>query len=258
MKVESYRKSCIVFAPHEDDATFGCGGTILSRRKAGVDVYVVCLTDGRNSHLFCFGMKANPSPFELAVQREKEEKQAMQELKVDEDHLIFLRIEDSSLFKNRQEASKRVAQVINELRPSEVFIPYKDDKHPDHIATHMIVRDCLTRLDIKPSVFQYFVWAVPNSKTKDNIVIADISKEMEAKKAAISHYESQITCNLYPAQDRPVLTEEFVSRFNKLEEVFILENTANLRRLSKLWLSTRLYFSSYYFYFVKHIRHKNK
>lgn len=256
MNVKSNSKTCIVFAPHEDDATLGCGGTILSKRKAGIDVYVVCLTDGRNSHLFCFGIKENPTPSELAIQREKEEKEAMQELSIDKDHVIFLRIEDAPLFKHRQEASKRVTQLIEQLRPSEVFIPYIGDKHPDHMATHMIVRDCLAKLDANPSVYQYFVWEVPDSKIIGNAIVVDISKELEAKKAAISHYESQITTNLYPTQETPVLTGEFVSRFYKHEEVFLLENTTNLRGFSKLWLSTRLYFASYYFYFIKHLRRK--
>lgn len=256
MNVKSNSKPCIVFAPHEDDATFGCGGSILSKRKAGIDVYVVCLTDGRNSHLFCFGIKVNPTPFELAIQREKEEKKALRELGVDEDHVIFLGIEDAPLFKHRQEASQRVTQLIEQLRPSEVFIPYIGDKHPDHMATHMIVRDCLTKLDFNSSVYQYFVWEVPDSKITGNAIVVDISKELEAKKAAISHYESQITTNLYPTQGRPILTGEFVSRFYKPEEVFLLENTINLRGFSKLWLSTRLYFASYYFYFIKHLRRK--
>ena len=256
MDVKLNCSPCIVFAPHEDDATLGCGGTILSKRKAGIDVYVVCLTDGRNSHLFCFGEKEDPSPLELAVQRENEEKKAMQELKVNKDNVIFLRFEDTTLFRHRRQVTQRVAHLIDQIRPSEVFIPYIYDKHPDHIATHMIVRGCLTKLNPSPSIYQYFVWAVPDSKTRASAIVEDISKELESKKAAIMQYESQITSSLYTAQKRPVLTKEFLSRFYKPEEVFLVINTNNLRGLSKLWLSTRLYFASYYFYFIKHLKHK--
>lgn len=256
MSINSNSKSCIVFAPHQDDATFGCGGTILSKRKAGFKVYVVCMTDGRNSHLFCFGKKSNPSPGELAVQRKNEEKKAMHALNVPEGNLIFLGFEDLVLFIHKRQASDLVAQIIQQLKPSEIFTPYIGDKHPDHIATHMIVRDSLNRSTIKPSVYQYFVWAVPNAKTRGNIVSVDISNELEAKKIAIMQYESQIISNFYPDQTRPVLTREFVSRFDNPKEVFIQENCASLKGLSKLWFSIRLYVYGYYFYVIKQLRSK--
>ena len=256
MTEKSNNKPCIVFAPHADDAVFGCGGTILSRRKAGIEVYVVCLTDGRNSHLFRFGIKTNPTPYELAIQREKEEKKAMRALNVNEDHVIFLGIEDATLFRHKQEACQNVTQIMEQLNPSEVFIPYIGDRHPDHVATHMIMRSCLNKLAVNPSVYQYFVWAVPDLKIKDKAIVVDISKELEAKKTAILHYGSQITSSLYPMQERPVLKGEFISRFYKPEEVFLLENTVNLKGFNKLWIFTKLYFASYFLYFIKHLRYR--
>lgn len=256
MSISSNSKSCIVFAPHEDDATFGCGGTILSKRKAGINVYVVCMTDGRNSHMFCFGKKSDPSPGELALQRENEEKKAMHELNVPEGNLIFLGFEDLVLFRHKRQASSLVDQLIQQLKPSEIYTPYIGDKHPDHIATHMIVRDCLKKSAIKPKVYQYFIWAAPGSKTGVNTITVDISKELEAKKTAILQYESQITSNYYPNQNRPVLTKEFISRFDRPEEVFTLENSLNLKGFSRIWFSIKLYIYGYLFYVIKLYRSK--
>ena len=42
----SQRAPAIVFAPHPDDETLGCGGTILKKRSLGAPVEVVFLTDG--------------------------------------------------------------------------------------------------------------------------------------------------------------------------------------------------------------------
>src|SRR3954471_22274206 len=39
--------SCIVFAPHPDDETLGCGATIHRKREAGTAVHVVIASDGR-------------------------------------------------------------------------------------------------------------------------------------------------------------------------------------------------------------------
>lgn len=246
----------IVFAPHEDDATFGCGGTIRAKRKAGTDIFVVCLTDGRNSHLLNFGIKRNPSPDELAKQRENEEKKAMQELNVDIDNVIFLGIEDTTLYTHKQEATFRVTQLLKQLKPLEVFVPYIGDKHPDHIMTHLIVCDCLNRLAMKPSIYQYFVWAIPSSKISDNSVVVDISSELDAKKAAISRYESQVTNKLYPTQRRPVLASEFVSRFYGTEETFLLGSPTPLGGLTKLSLILKLSLATAFTGFIKRLRYK--
>ncbi len=43
-------QSALVFSPHFDDETLGCGGTILRKRSLGAAVGIVFLTDGRASH----------------------------------------------------------------------------------------------------------------------------------------------------------------------------------------------------------------
>ena len=40
------RKKVMVFAPHPDDETLGCGGLVRCLRRAGVGVHVVYLTSG--------------------------------------------------------------------------------------------------------------------------------------------------------------------------------------------------------------------
>ncbi len=40
----------IVFAPHQDDETLGCGALIAHKRNDGQPVHVVFLTDGSCSH----------------------------------------------------------------------------------------------------------------------------------------------------------------------------------------------------------------
>ncbi len=57
--------STLVFAPHQDDETLGCGGTIIKKNRLGAKVTIVFLTDGRKS--------TNLIPAsELGVLRQKE------------------------------------------------------------------------------------------------------------------------------------------------------------------------------------------
>jgi N-acetylglucosamine malate deacetylase 1 len=43
------QKSAMVFSPHQDDETFGCGGMIALKRAQGIAVQVIFLTDGQGS-----------------------------------------------------------------------------------------------------------------------------------------------------------------------------------------------------------------
>ena len=42
--------SAIIFSPHQDDETLGCGGTIIRKQEAGAEVKIVFMTDGSRSH----------------------------------------------------------------------------------------------------------------------------------------------------------------------------------------------------------------
>ena len=83
----------------------------------------------------------------------------------------------------------------------------------------------------------------------------DISSELDAKKAAISKYESQVTNGLYHTQRRPILTREFVSRFYNTEETFLLGSPASLRNLNRLLLILRLSLATVLIVLVKRIRY---
>ncbi len=43
-------RSAVVFSPHADDETLGCGGTLIKKRAAGATVKIAFMTDGRTSH----------------------------------------------------------------------------------------------------------------------------------------------------------------------------------------------------------------
>ena len=69
-------KTTVIFAPHPDDEILACGGTIAKKVKEGQEVYIVIMTDGRNSHLNVLGIAVNPTPEEVAKIRKEEAKRA--------------------------------------------------------------------------------------------------------------------------------------------------------------------------------------
>jgi len=50
MDAAALRRPALIVAPHQDDETLGCGGTIALKRRAGAEVCIVFLTDGSRSH----------------------------------------------------------------------------------------------------------------------------------------------------------------------------------------------------------------
>src|SRR5947209_4351316 len=47
---DELRQPALVFAPHPDDETLGCGGAIVRKKRAGAVVKIVVMTDGSASH----------------------------------------------------------------------------------------------------------------------------------------------------------------------------------------------------------------
>ena len=70
------KEKIIVFAPHPDDETLGCGGTIAKRIVEGYEVIIVIMTDGRHSYLEMLGIDKDPTPNELKEIRKEEVKRA--------------------------------------------------------------------------------------------------------------------------------------------------------------------------------------
>ena len=101
----------IVFGPHPDDETLGCGGVIAKKVSEGYNVLVVILTDGRNALSQIFGITSNPTPEELKEIRKKELVKATRILGVPDKNLMCLDFEDSTLEHNKLQVEKSVQAI---------------------------------------------------------------------------------------------------------------------------------------------------
>jgi LmbE family N-acetylglucosaminyl deacetylase len=215
-------KVVLVFAPHPDDETLACGGTIAKKVKQGEDVHVVFLTDGRNSHLHTLGIRTDPTPEELALVRKQEARAAAKVLGVKQDNLVFLDVEGGSLGIKNKVVQDRVTQVLLDLRPDEVYYPDRADRHETHRATCDVVEAALKTLDFTPERYRYIVWAdeAGYRGRKAKQITIDITETLHLKRRAINEYRSQVTL-LSKQQSRPVLTDSFLANFRDNHERFI-------------------------------------
>jgi LmbE family N-acetylglucosaminyl deacetylase len=164
----------LIVSPHPDDETIGCGGILA---KYGSQCDVVVLTDGR------LGMSTEKkqSEEELAEIRKREFESAMQFFCVNK--FQNLGIPDSQL--------KKYAGKVRDIdlrNYDYVFIPNRNERHPDHASAYKIIKNNHRKQKSKADLIEYEVWSpliAPNC-------FLDISDVMEAKIRGLEFYESQI------------------------------------------------------------------
>jgi LmbE family N-acetylglucosaminyl deacetylase len=145
----------VVFSPHFDDETLGCGGTILKKKKSRADIKLVFMTDGSKSH------KKLISEEKLKKIRENEALAASRSLGLDSRDVYLLKFEETKLIEHKDSAIERVKEILLSQEPHEIFIPYFKEPslwNKDHLATNRIVINALQILGMKVIIYEYPIW----------------------------------------------------------------------------------------------------
>jgi len=219
----------MVIAPHPDDETFGCGGTMAKRLNEGYEVIVVIVTDGRNLLKTILGIESDPSTEEVKNLRREETIRATKILGVPRKNLHFLDLEDGALKEHEEEAEESIMKLLKEYSPVEIYIPYINDSHPDHQATNLIVRRCVQKIRLKSMIYQYpgsnkyerigpLIEVVLNLLRKNRVKV-DISEFLDLKKKAVNQFNSEISV-ISARQKKPLNTE--IKRYLMKKETFYL------------------------------------
>jgi LmbE family N-acetylglucosaminyl deacetylase len=221
-------KKIIVFAPHPDDETLACGGTIVEKLNKGYNVVIIFMTDGRNAFSELFQIFSDPTPQELKEIRCKEAKKSTGILGVPKEELIFLEIEDGMLERKEKEGQKRVVEILSKEHPAEIYYPHKSEAHKDHRSTYNIVRNSIKSLNFHPAEYRYELSPKSNLLTRyasildsRTLIRVNISKYLSLKKRALEAYESQISI-ISPMQKQPVLNASLLEKFLADSEKFLV------------------------------------
>lgn len=169
----------LVIAPHPDDETIGCGGTLaqLARR---VEVQVVLVTNGDGDG----GLPADASAL-----RKSELAQALQLLGIARPAICM--DEPDGHFEDSPEFRRALTEVISQFQPNWVFLPWLDDSHSDHSRIARASCAVLARSGVE-TVLHYEVWTpVPATH------VVDITETAEAKRAALLCHQTALACGNY-------------------------------------------------------------
>jgi LmbE family N-acetylglucosaminyl deacetylase len=147
-----------IIAPHPDDETFGTGGLIAQQISIGCQVKVVFLTSGEAAHQTCCSLSAN----EITRRRENISKDALSILGCDSRSVEYLRYPDGNLPNcNSKEfigVSRRIAEIIEDWKPTCIFCPHPFEGWSDHIAAEELTRAAINKLSYQPQLYHYCVW----------------------------------------------------------------------------------------------------
>lgn len=174
----------LVFGPHPDDIEIGLGGTVAKHAALGYRVGLCDLTAGE--------MGSNGT----VPERLSEADEACSVLGAR--WRVNLRWPDRAI--DRGEARGRGAiDLIRQVRPRVVVLPYWADRHPDHVVASKVLGEAvfdsgLRRFDAAGDAWRpewvcfYFI----NDSASPSFVV-DVSQHYDVKRRALACYRSQFT-----------------------------------------------------------------
>lgn len=218
----------LIIAPHQDDESLGCGGTIALATEFGIETYVVFLSDGSQSHP---ASKKYPHN-ELIKLREDEAVSALSVLGVHKRNIFFMRMPDGglpfSIDPDFDNAVSKLLNLLNVIKPGVVFLPWRRDSHRDHKATWQIAANAMKLVDKQFIIFEYFIWLWERAAQDDHpksyegkMCYVDISTAVETKRRAILTHISQTTDLIDDDKTGFKLSAEMLAHFDHPKEYFI-------------------------------------
>jgi LmbE family N-acetylglucosaminyl deacetylase len=182
-----YNKILIV-SPHPDDETLGAGGTILKYKALGYKAYWLNMTD--------ISLEYEYNESKVKERREEIEK-VCRIYGFDGFYNLGLRPAYLDVYPKSEIISK-VSQIINEVKPDVVILPYEGDIHSDHKVTFDCIYSC-TKIFRYPSIKKILAmeiisetdFGLPDKGFLSNYYI-DITDYLEKKVEIMKIYKSEI------------------------------------------------------------------
>jgi LmbE family N-acetylglucosaminyl deacetylase len=180
----------LVIAPHPDDETLGCGGTILKHVSNGDEVSWLIVTNIFEE----YGWKK-----EICHNRQNEiEKvsnayQFKRTFKLDYPTMLLDTFPVLDII-------KAISKVIDDYRPDTIYLPNRSDVHSDHRIVFQAAYSCTKsfRYPFIKKIFMYetlseteFSPSLPENTFNPNVFI-EISDFIEKKLEIISIYKSEV------------------------------------------------------------------
>ena len=186
----------IVFAIHPDDETLGCGGALLHHKESGDSIHWVIGTRMSTEK----GFKKD-----LIEKRENEINEVAKAFQFDGIHRLNLDTTCCDQYSTNELVDK-CSEIINKVKPTIIYLPFKGDAHSDHricfdamyactksfrypFIKRVLMMETLSETDFSVPVIENVF--IPN-------VFINISAFIDKKCQIMSIYESECRDHPFP------------------------------------------------------------
>ncbi len=186
------RNKVLILAVHPDDETLACGGTLLKHKTNKDEVHL----------LICTSIDKDDINFK---NREKEIEKVSKLYNFNSINNLRLKTTHVDRYPI-SELVEKISAIINEVKPSIVYLPFKSDAHSDHRKIFEAAYSC-TKSFRYPFIKKIYMMetlsetefapsTVENSFSPN--VFVDITKFMSKKIKIMSIYKSEIKKHPFP------------------------------------------------------------
>jgi LmbE family N-acetylglucosaminyl deacetylase len=230
--VDDFKGKLLFIAPHMDDEALACGG-LIALLPDKENIHLVYVTDGMKSPSPIVPGRDKISP-DLGDIRVRESISAMTKLGVPEGNLKFLNFPEGKLKDAKAELKTELEKSISTIKPDFIFIPFRFDKHPDHLVINQTAVQIFQEKKSDVQIIEYFIyhrWRLLPGKdirhyiSSNHIIKIDISSVAQVKREALNSYKTQTT-NFYAWQNRPILTSRLLDEECQNPEYFLKYDSA--------------------------------
>lgn len=138
------------------------------------------MTDGRHSH-------------DARAIRAVEFSEAMKVLGVNPNNLVLYGFEESEVREHAAKPVEKAVQILRDIDPVEIYVPYRDDRHEDHRATYEIVANDIKEAHLHAALYEYPACNREPPQFGLKVLSVDTQDQLPRKLEAISNYRSQIS-----------------------------------------------------------------
>ncbi|MBD7909615.1 PIG-L deacetylase family protein [Sporosarcina gallistercoris] len=188
----------MIIAPHPDDETLGCGGTILRHISNGDDVYWCIITTAE-------GLTTDRKWLERREEEIAQVTSAYGFKNVFKLNFVATKLDsvpDNNLI-------NAIGDVFKEIKPNVVYVPYRGDIHSDHKIVYDATMSC-TKWFRFPSIEKVLIYeTISETNFAMNIdsigfrpnVFSNISGYINKKVEIMNIYESEIASHPFPRSE---------------------------------------------------------
>lgn len=188
-----------VIAPHPDDETLGCGGTLLKHRENGDELHWIIVT-GMTEHLSFSPERIAKRNTEIEMVSQQYAFKTVHQLGFPTTQLDHMPMGD---------IVEKIGNVFREIQPNIVYLPYRGDVHTDHAVVFDAVISC-TKWFRYPSINRILAYETL-SETEFGLnpdvngfrpnVFVNIESHLEKKIEIMRTFESEVGEFPFPRSD---------------------------------------------------------